>query len=348
MASFTKLRPLRIFMLTNMLPTVDDPTYGTFVKSQIDSIRALGHEVVTYFIDGRRSRANYLRTQLRIRGIIRKGRFDLVHAHYGLCGIVALCQRDRPVVVSFCGDDLLGTPNGRGGITLLSRIIVGAGQIVARMADGVIVKSDQMREKLQSRRARNRARVIPNGVDFTFFREVSKQDARAALGLSASKRYVLFPGSPTVRRKRFDLASAAVEVVQKVWTDVELIKLEGIPHQDVPRLLNACDVVVMTSDWEGSPNVLKEAMACNLPVVSVDAGDAWELIDGARNCYKAKRDHRDIARNLQRVLESHQRSNGREHIRHLEIAAVAKQVEDVYERAMKQNHSTPRIAACAE
>jgi teichuronic acid biosynthesis glycosyltransferase TuaC len=318
-------------MVTNMLPTPDDPGLGVFVKSQIDSIAAAGHEVSTLWIDRRRSAWNYAHSTKRLNQMLREKKYDIVHAHYGLSGVPACMQRHCPVVVSFCGDDLLGAPNGKGGITPKSRATVWASQVVAHVANAVIVKSDEMVGRITSAAARHKTVVIPNGVDLDFFRPMDKSEARREEGLDENRRYVLFPSSPNERRKRLDLAREAVELLRATGPDVELVVLHRKPQEFVPVYMNACDVVLLTSDWEGSSNVVKEALACNSPVVAVDAGDAWRLIDGVSQCFKAERDPRDIAEKLGRALDAGARSDGRERIDHLELGAVAQRVIAVYE-----------------
>ncbi len=321
-------------MVTNMYPTGDNPAYGAFVKSQIDSIARAGHGVEVLFIDGRKSAWNYLAAVRRLRKMVSDGSYDLIHAHYGLSGMVARTQRGCPVVVSFCGDDLLGSSNGRGGITFKSRVLVWLGQLLARSADGVILKSEHMKERLAFTSARSKAVVIPNGVDMEMFRPLDRAVARKKLGLRPAGRYVLFACPPHETVKRYDLATAAVAVAKHTCPDVELVVLHGKPQEVVPLYMNACDVMLLTSDSEGSPNVVKEAMACNLPVVSVDAGDAWQVIDGARHCHRAVREAADLADKLGRVLEAGERSDGRAHIEHLGLDAVAARVVEVYHKVL--------------
>jgi glycosyltransferase involved in cell wall biosynthesis len=319
-----------------MYPTESNPAYGAFIKSQIDSIASAGVDVDLLFINGRTSRWNYARAVRRLREKLRERQYDLVHAHYGLSGMVACAQRELPVVVSFCGDDLLGTSNGKGGTTLTSRAIVWLDQLVARTAQGVIIKSRKMLDGLRSTSLREKAVVIPNGVDFELFRPMDRSEARRRIGLREDRRYILFPSTPVEPVKRIDLAKAAVRLLTNDFPDAELVVLFGEPQEAVPLYMNACDAMVLTSDSEGSPNVIKEAMACNLPVVSVDAGDAWDVIGGAKHCYFAARDPEDIAARLTQVFDTGERSDGRERIQHLEIGAVARRVIEVYEQVVKR------------
>ena len=322
---------MRVCMVTNMYPSDDHPWFGTFIKSQIDSIGAAGHEVSLLKIDGRSSTWNYIRAVGQLREVLDQKQHDVVHAHYGLSGLVACMQRRCPVVVSFCGDDLLGTPNGRGGLTMTSTGIVLADQWAAHRANAIIVKSRKMKRALKFSSAREKAVIIPNGVDFDLFRPIDMASAKSELGLDPGTRYILFPSMADERRKRVDLARAAVETVRGEHPSAELLVLYKKPQNLVPVYMGACDAMLLTSDWEGSANVVKEAMACNLPVVSVDAGDAWEMIEDADNCYRAERDPGDLADKLGRVLDSGERSDGRIRIGHLELGAVAQRVVGVYE-----------------
>ena len=325
------MRRLRICMVTNMYPTEEKPHYGTFVKSQIDSIVDRGHDVTLFYIEGFRSPYEYARAIPALRKVIKNGDFDVVHAHYGLSGIVARMQSDVPVVVSFCGDDLLGTPSENGGsLTFRSRLIALACQGLSAGMDGGIVKSQGMLDRMWLAGAKSRTAVIPNGVDFGLFRPRDVLEARRELGFEPHLRYVLFPGDPAIVRKRFDLAEASVDVLEKSGIPVELLPVWGQPQDRVVTFMNACNVLLLTSDWEGSPNMVKEATACNLPVVSVDAGDAWETIEGVEGCRRAERDPISIGNALREVLGRGDRSDGREKIGNLSLDRVAERVEEVY------------------
>jgi teichuronic acid biosynthesis glycosyltransferase TuaC len=322
-------------MVTNMYPTFAHPGYGVFIKSQIDSIAARGHEVELLFINGRQSLWNYLLAVPRLRRLLSHGSFDLVHSHYGLSGMVACMQRNCPVVVSFCGDDLLGTPDGKDGLTINSRAIVWLGQLVSIWADGIIVKSRQMRNCLKFCNARERTFVIPNGVNFDLFKPIDRDEARHKIGLEKDRRYILFPTTSRERRKRVDLAEKALERVRVAYPDAELLILYNKSQNMVPVYMNACDALILTSDWEGSPNVIKESMACNLPIVSVNAGDAWDVIGDTIHCHRADRNPADLAEKLVAILVEGERSNGRAQIAHLELDSVALRVIDVYRSVLE-------------
>jgi glycosyltransferase involved in cell wall biosynthesis len=312
-----------------MYPHPERPSYGAFIKSQIDSIEALGHEVELLFINGKTSKWNYARALWQLRRILKKTRFDVVHAHYGMSGVIALSQARIPVVISFCGDDLLGSPDGAGGQTLRSRVFVLLSKIAAHFSAGIIVKSEEMRACLL-RGDRSRTKVIPNGVDFDHFRPFDSGEARRSLGLDPNRRYVLFPSTPYEKRKRIDLAEQAMEHLAAEFPEAELLVVYHQPQEVLPTYMNACNVLLMTSDWEGSSNVVKEALACNLPVVTVDAGDAWSVTCGVEQCFQVARAPEKIAQGLAAVLRSGLRSDGRSRSSSLELSTIARSVVKLY------------------
>lgn len=328
---------MKVLMVTNMYPTSDNPGYGIFVKTQIDSIVAEGVEVDILFINGKSSTFNYLRGIFHLHSRLRRDNYDLIHAHYGLSGIVARLQSRLPVVVSFCGDDLLGTPSKSNGLTLKSRVIVFLSQILSLLINHSIVKSKQMLNILKFGKARAKTSIIPNGINLDRFYPIPQNEAKTELGLSSGKKYVLFPHTPYERRKRLDLAEEAISILKESSKeDIDLIVVFHKTQEVVSKFMNASDCLLLTSDWEGSPNVIKEAMACNLPIVSVDCGDVKEIIEKTNACFIADRDPIDIAKKVGFVLSLGSRTNGRDHIQHLETRIIAKGIVKLYRQITNQ------------
>jgi glycosyltransferase involved in cell wall biosynthesis len=322
----------RVLVITNLWPTESDPGYGSFVQAQMESLRPLGLEYDTLFIDGRASRWNYLRGIGRMRALLRKNQYDLIHAHFGLSGWVARCQFRVPVVVSFMGDDVLGRPRRDGSITAYGRFLQASSFILARLVAASIVKSAQMKSKLRLASAE----VIPNGVDLNVFRPLEQGEARKALHLDPEKKYVIFPYDPAEQRKRYDLIQEAVAEAQVRIPAIEILKVRSVPRERMPLYMNAADVLVLASIFEGSPNAVKEAMAVNLPVVAVDAGDVRELIGQTEGCFIVPREAQPMAEKIVEVCQRRQRTRGRELIGRLSIENVARQVVDVYGRAARR------------
>jgi glycosyltransferase involved in cell wall biosynthesis len=329
------MRAYRILVVTNLWPTESDPGYGSFVQAQMESLRPLGVEFDTLFIDGRASRWNYLRAIGRMRTLLRKNRYDLIHAHFGLSGWVARCQFRVPVVVSFMGDDVLGRPRRDGSITAYGRFLQVSSFLLARMVAASIVKSQQMKSNLRLASAE----VIPNGVDLNAFRPIERSEARRALGLDPAKKYVLFPYDPAEQRKRYDLIQAAVAEAQAGDPSIEILHVRGVPRDRMPLYMNAADVLVLASIFEGSPNAVKEAMAVNLPVVAVDVGDVRELIGHTEGCFMVPREVKPMAGKIAEVCRRPMRTRGREAIARLSIEKVAERVVEVYARVARGRNS---------
>jgi len=329
----------RVLVVTNLWPTPADPGFGSFVQAQMESLRPLGVDFDVLFINGRASRWNYLRAVGELRRRLRAGHFDFLHAHFGLAGWVARCQFRVPVVVSFMGDDVLGRPTRRGGITLYSRLLQVSSFVLARLVSAVVVKSREIKATLRL----SSARVIPNGVDLELFRPLDQQEARRALGLDLRKKFVLFPYDPAEVRKRFDLIEAAVAKAREQVPELAILTVRGVARGRMPLYFNAADVFVLASMFEGSPNALKEAMTVNLPVITVDVGDAADLIGATEGCYLVPREADAIAARMVEVCRRGTRSRGREGIARLAMENVAQQIVELY-RAVLASRARNRTA----
>jgi glycosyltransferase involved in cell wall biosynthesis len=322
---------MRILTVTNMWPSAARPHWGVFVKSQVDSLVAAGIANTLYEIEGWRSAAEYLNAVHRVPRVARSCGADLVHAHFGYSGAAAT-RVDVPLVVSFCGNDLLGRPDGHGGLTLKSRALVRISARAAHRADAVIVKSEQMRRVIADVPD---VQVIPNGVDISRVKPQERQAARGALGWRLDGSVLLFPANREEPRKNFPLALAVERRLRGKGLDVRLESMFGKPHSMIVQAMNAADVLLLPSLHEGSPNAVKEAMACGLPVVAAPVGDCEELL---RNCHPsalAERTEEAFTAATARVLAAQSRSNGRAVIEaSLTLEAVARRIIEVYERTL--------------
>lgn len=327
----TRMASYRVLVVTNLWPTPNDPGYGSFVQAQMESLRPCGVEYDVLFINGRESRWNYFRAVGQMRQRLRANRYDLIHAHFGLSGWVARGQLQVPVVVSFMGDDVLGRFKRSGRITFYGRFLQASSFVLARSVSAVIVKSREMKARLRL----TVAHVIPNGVDLGLFRPMDPLEARHSLGLDPEKKYILFPYDPAEERKRYDLIEAAVARAREQVSALEILHAQGIPQARMPLYLNAADMLVLASLAEGSPNAVKEAMAVNLPVITVDVGDAAELIGGTEGCYLVARDVAALAEKIVEVCRRGTRTRGRESIARLSIENIVRQIVDVYAQASR-------------
>jgi glycosyltransferase involved in cell wall biosynthesis len=299
------------------------------------SVADAGVGVDVMFVDGRTSRMAYLRAATKAMALnFRRRRYDLIHAHTGHCGAVARLQWRYPVLVSYVGYDLYGKPRACGGITIKSRIEAALFRQLSRFVRSTITKSSQM-ESLLPAASRPRNTVLPNGVDRRMFRPIQRLAARRRLGWPDDELVVLFAADPAVSRKRYDLARAGCEAAA---TDVSALRLRicsGRRQEELALAMNAADVLLVTSIAEGSPNVVKEALACDLPIVTSDVGDVRTVLDGVSRCrvIPADPDAVTVAAALRELLaEAPARSDGRASSTNLAVDVVAAQLVAVYER----------------
>ena len=300
-----------------VLNLVTNPRARFFVQQ----VRALGERGVdgaTISVPGEyrgngegRSALDYARFYPRVlRASL--GSFDLVHANSGLTAPHALAQPTRPVVLSLWGTDLLGEYGW-------------VSRRCARHVDAVVVMSEAMADALDVP-----AHVIPHGVDLDRFRPAPAAEARDELGWDPDARHVLFP-YPTARDvKDYPRAERVVAAARdRLGDPVELHAVTGVPHDRVSRYMNASDCLLVTSKREGSPNAVKEALACNLPVVATPVGDVPDRLDGVTPSSFADTDA-GLADGLVDVLERRERSNGREAAREISVERTSARLRDVY------------------
>ena len=242
--------------------------------------------------------------------------YDLVHAHYGLTAPMALAQIRKPVVLSLWGSDLHGS-------------VAPVSRACAPFCEEVVVMSPEMRELLG-----RECRIIPDGVDLARFSPEPRGRARERVGWSEEEYHVLFPYSPRRTMKNYPRARRVVEAVDdRLERPVRLQTVYGVDHDEVVDYMNAADALLLTSHSEGSPNSVKEALACNLPVVAVDVGDVRQRLSGVSPSVVASSDEELVA-GLVEVLESGERSNGREAVREVSIDRTTEAMLEVYERVV--------------
>jgi teichuronic acid biosynthesis glycosyltransferase TuaC len=305
-----------------MWPTPAKPWFGSFVEEQVEQLRRLGLDVSVLPFDGTEDRLNYVRSLLQFRRELRRGRFDLVHAHYGLTGAIAVTQRRCPVVTTFHGGDYNGLIPWH---ALVSRV-------VARLCTPVVVTLEGV-ERLGVRNAA----VIPAGVDCDRFRPGDRLEARRRLGLDPAAPYALLLGARADRNKRADVFDAAVAEARKTMPDLRSIALEGLDRAGAVAVMNAADVGVLTSDYEGLPVAVREALACETPVVAVPVGGVPELLRGLPGCAVVPRDATELGAAIVAAVGAGGSTALRERAEETSGAAVAKRLADLYADALRRH-----------
>jgi glycosyltransferase involved in cell wall biosynthesis len=316
-----------------MYPTPLVPVSGTFVEQQIKSLTQIGLDVDVMFVD--RAQAGmraYLPLGRKIRDRVAKCHPDVVHIMYGgvMADEVTRTIQDRPTVVSFCGSDLLGETLSGSVRKLISEYGVLASYRAARRATGIVVKSKNLENALPTYVRRSKVRIIPNGIDLERFKSLDRDQCRNRLGWDPNTFHILFPANSGDPVKRPKLAQAAVDAFQRMRIRAEMHYLRGVPNNEVPVWLNGSNVLLVTSQHEGSPNIVKEALACNLPIVSVDVGDVSERVEGIEGCHIGLPDPHDLAVKLSLVHSGKGRIAGRVKMQEFSLERIALRLKKVY------------------
>jgi teichuronic acid biosynthesis glycosyltransferase TuaC len=259
---------VRVLVVTNFMPDASAPQRGRWVRDQVDEVRRHGVDVDLF--EFARGRNEYLPATRRLRSLLRRERFDLVHAHYGLAGWVARLAGAKPLVVTFHGTDVRHHLVGPLSHRLAWRIDLVAG--VSR----ALFEPEDGRPGLPSVPG---SAVLPCGPDLRRFEAVPRAQARRELGLDPDRPYLFFPANPSRPEKRHDRAAEVAAACE-----ADLLTGGSIEPERMPLWLNAANAVLVTSDYEGFGMAAVEALACDVPVLSTDVGIAPYALGGIEGC----------------------------------------------------------------
>ena len=298
-----------------------------FVKEQMEALQKDGHIVFPFTVNGH-GPLGYLSNLWPLKVTIRKFEPDIIHAHYGLCGLFSTLQHQVPVVVTYHGSDI----NSRC-IRPLSRLAM------RRAAFNIFVSETLQKSALHSRnqtiKQSNNQTVLPCGVDLDRFAPIPREDARKKLGLLPEGHYVLFSGAFDNEIKNAPLAQASCALLP----DTTLLELRNRSREEVALLMNAADVLLVTSRHEGSPQVVKEALACNLPVVSTDVGDIATLLSSTQGGSIAEATPQALATAMEPFLDAPHRIQAREKMGPYSNTLIASQLCTIYNQNITHNRS---------
>lgn len=294
--------------------------FAPFILDQAEALKTQGCEITFFGLQGKGIRG-YLKNLSAFKKQIKEFCPDVVHAHYGLSGLLANLQRKVPVVTTYHGSDIN------------DKKVLSFSKLAMYLSVWNIFVSHKT---LAIAKPKKKYSLLPCGIDLSALQLTPKNEARQKKGLKSNKKYILFAGAFDNVVKNVSLAKEVVALFQDA--NAELLELKGYSREEVTLLMCAADVFLMTSFTEGSPQVIKEALACGCPIVSVDVGDVKERIDKVEGCFVANtRDSKKMAELLQKAMAFEGKTQGRERIiaDGLDNGIVAKKLIDIYHSVLK-------------
>lgn len=322
---------MRVLQITTNYPCKENPIFGIFMKEQVESVEKYGVENTIVFSNGLKSNPKikfsatfiHLRTALKLFWHLRHHKYDVIHCHSAISGLILKFAggfKHNQTIWSLQNDpDLPNTSDGK----YIKKLL--------RHFDKIIVKKP-------IKNTRNNVTYLPNGVNMTLFKSMDKEECKRVLKLDIKKRYILFVDSNTYKartQKRKDRFDEVLRILNKKYgySDLEPLVMTKTPREEVPLWMNACELYLLTSDEEGSPNAVKECMACNVPVVATPVGNIPDLFDGVIGCKMSQSfDTDEIASLAHSILTSKDKITIREKIieKGLDIDSIAQRLYTLY------------------
>lgn len=318
---------MKILHITTNYPTKKYPVFGIFVKEQIESLQKIGIDCDVYFSNGKENGGMKAhRASIgKIRKMLRDNHYDVIHCHHSISGLILLLAGGvtrNKCVVSYQND-----PTHEFGGKWLFRLLY-------PFFDKIIIKNTSRYLK------KKKVVYLPNGTNSDFFKPLDKSLCRRKLGWDLNKRYILYMDSNagTRTQKRYDRYQEVLAILKKDFDNIVSVELTNTSREEIPTYMNACDLHLLTSDFEGSPNSVKECLCCNTPVVSTDVGNVRDMMSDIPGCYvTTEKDATELADCVKKVLTSQASFNGRELFlaKGYGIENVAKKLNNIYLSLLK-------------
>lgn len=298
-------------------PNFDFQKHQAFIYDQVEAVKRADPSIeFDYSFITDKGLKGYLKSLKELKKKLKTERYHCIHAHVAASALMANLQRKVPVVATFHGSDINDIR-----LRFLSLW-------VELLSKKTIYVSKQLLQKAFFY-FNHKAQVIPCGVDFGFFFLRSKEVSKAQMGFSPEKKYILFSSSFDNTVKNYPLAAAALNLINN--PNLQLLELKGYRREEVAVLLTAVDAALMTSHTEGSPQFIKEAIACGCPVVSTDVGDVKSVIGNIEGCFITSRQPEDVASKIRQALNYVTPINGRERIQKFDNESIAKKLISLYQ-----------------
>ena len=306
------MKKMRVLFIYSVNSLGQNPIVDQQILSLADYCEILKYKVESKGIIGYLKEANKLRKFSKIND------FDIVHAHYSFKGFIGLFTK-KPIICSLMGSDVL---HQNYFIIILTKFFA------KRVWSATIVKSEQIKRLFNSK-----TYLIPNGVNQKVFRPIDRKMAKSAVGFKNDFNIIFVSYDPNNSIKNYPLAKESIDLVNR--NNVKLHLISNISQDDLVQYYNAADLLLLTSLHEGSPNVVKEAISCNCPIISTDVGDVKQNISNLKNCYIVKNDPEEIAKKILISLKDN-RLPIRKSIKHLSNDNIAKKILNLYNNVINK------------
>jgi glycosyltransferase involved in cell wall biosynthesis len=319
--------------ILHVIPYHPSPSAFVFAKRQVRDLQIAGHQNEIYYFNTQISPILFLRQWFEFRKIRNAFQPDIIHAHYGTyTGFFAGFMHDGPLVITFQGSDINHTSDVHPWREKLGKWM---SKNAANKARGIICVSQKIFDLLPI--GKEKAKIIPCGIDVRIFHPMNREECKKKLQLSPDTHYVFFnANNPVV--KRLDIAQEVIQAMSSKYS-VKLLTLNGGIHPDeIPTYMNACDGLLLCSDSEGSPMVIKEALACEIPIVSVAVGDVLDRISGVNHCFITPQNSAELSSKLAFILENTGlKTNGREKLQNDELDSITtiEKIIQLYEKSIQ-------------
>ena len=290
-----------------------------FITEQGDELVRQGIEVDYFPIEGK-GMYGYIGNLKSLKQKIKQGNYDLIHGHYGLSGALAIMQRIIPVVITFHNGETL---------TVKGNFI----SSIASLFSAYNIYVAKHIYNLTYFKKKNKSIVIPCGITLGQIKIIPQVEAKIKMKLPDDKINILFGGSFTNLRKNYSLAKQAIDLLRQ--KNINLIELSGFNREEVTNLLCACDLLLLPTKSEGSPQIIKEAMACNCPIVATNIADIAEITAGTKGCYLTDFNPDNVANALQKAIDFGKRTSGRVKMDKYDNMLIIKRIIDVYLNVIK-------------
>lgn len=317
---------MKVLHITNNYPSSKFPIFGIFVKEQIESLSKEGVKNEVFFINGRENgKLEYLKQIFYLRKKLKKSKYNIIHCHHALSALCLFFSgeiKNNKVIVSFQNDPI-------------NELGVHTFNFIKHFIDGCIFKNNS------NLITDPHSFYLPNGVNLNFFKPIDIIISRKKLGLDPNKIYILFVSSNYIRKqKRYDIFTETLKILRTKYsyTNIEELKMINIEREMIPYYFNAANLHLLTSDFEGSPNSVKESLACNTPVVSTDVGNVKSLLKNLEGSFcSVNNNPTELAYLVDKSLKMDIRE-GHDQIRKLELdsKSVATNLSDIYKKIINK------------